>query len=95
MIARPNILSINGAFPLINLCSLGFSTMHSFGKMGRDLFKNLKQQSHEFITPNLNTFLIPNIRSTFLWILETMVYTSNLCLCMSTITGIIINTLTK
>ena len=64
--------------------------------MDRDLFKNLKQQSHEFITPsNLNTFLIPNTRSTFSWISEMRVYISNLCPCMSIITGIINNTLTN
>ena len=45
--------------------------MCSFGNMDRDLFRNLKQQSHEFITPsNSNIFLIPNTRSTFSWILR-------------------------
>ena len=64
--------------------------MYSHGKMGRDLFKKLKQQSHEFITSsNSNTFLIPNTRSTFSWISETRVYISNLCPCVSTITGIV------
>ena len=96
MIARPDISSTNEVYTLINFCSLGFSTMHSFGKMGRDLFRKLKQQSNYFITPsNSNTFLIPNTRSTLSWISETMVYISNLCLCMSTITGIINNTLTN
>ena len=28
--------------------------MYSFWKMGKDLFKKLKQQFHEFITPSLN-----------------------------------------
>ena len=56
---------MNGAVTLINFCSLGFIMTHSFGKMGRDLIRNLKQQSHEFITPsNSNTFLIPKTRST-------------------------------
>ena len=65
-IASPNISSINGAFTLINFCSFGFKTMHSFGKMGQDLFKKLKQQTCEFITPSSsNTFLITNTRSTF------------------------------
>ena len=50
-IASPNISSINGAFTLINFCSFGFNTMCSFGKMGKDLFKKVKQQSHEFILP--------------------------------------------
>ena len=87
---------MNGAFTLINLYSLGFRTTHSFGKMGRDLFRNLKHQSHEFITPsNLNAFLIPNTRPTFSWISETRVYISNLCLCTSIIIGIINNTLTN
>ena len=48
-IASPDISSINGAFTLINFCSLGFNTMHSFGKIPKDLFKKLKQQSQEFI----------------------------------------------
>ena len=43
--------------------------------MGKDLFKKLKQQSHEFIMPsNSNTFLNPNTRSTFSWISGTNVY---------------------
>ena len=41
-ISRPDISSLNGVFTLINFCSLGFSATYSFGKMGRDLFKNLK-----------------------------------------------------
>ena len=61
-IPSPDISSINGAFALINFCSFGFNTMCSFGKMGKDLYKKLKLQSHEFITPSSsNTFLIPNI----------------------------------
>ena len=73
-IASPDILSINGAFPFINFCSLGFKIMLSIGKMGKDLFRNLKQQSLEFITPsNLNTFFMPNTRSMFSWISETNV----------------------
>ena len=96
MIARPDILSINGAFTLINFCSFGFSTICSFGKMGRGLFKKLKQQSHEFITPsNSNTFLIPNTRSPFSWISDTNVDTSNLCPWISTITEIMNRTLTN
>ena len=87
---------MNGAFTLINFCSLGFSMTHSFGKMGRHLFGKLKQQSHELIIPsNLNTYLIPNTRSTFSWISKIRVYISNLFLGMSTITGIINNTLTN
>ena len=93
--AKPDISSINGAFTLINFCSLGFSTIHSFGKMGRDLFRKLKQQSYEFITPNSNTFLIPSTRSMFSWIFDTSGYISNLCPCISTITGIMNSTLTN
>ena len=50
--ANPDISSINGAFTFINFCSLGFKTMQSTGNMGKDLLKNLKQQSLEFITPS-------------------------------------------
>ena len=74
-IVSPDTSSINGTFSFINFCSFGFSTMHSFGKMGIGLFKKFKQQSHEFITPsNSNTFLILNTRSTFSWISDTNVY---------------------
>ena len=74
IIAKHDIPSMNEAVTLINFCSLGFKTTHSFGNMGRDLFRNLKQQSHEFITPsNLNIFLIPKTRSAFSWISETRV----------------------
>ena len=44
-IASPDISSINGASTLINFHSFGFNAVHSFGKMGKDLFKNLKQVS--------------------------------------------------
>ena len=47
IIASPDISNINGAFTLNNFCSFGFNTMCSCGKMGRDLFKKLKQQSCE------------------------------------------------
>ena len=68
--------------------------MHSFGKIGMDLFEKLKQQSHEFIIPsNSNIFLIPKTKSTFQCMFYTMVYTSNLCPCMSIIIGIMNNTL--
>ena len=42
-IASPNILSINGAFTLIIFCSFGFNILHSFGKMGKDLFQKLEK----------------------------------------------------
>ena len=64
--ANPVISSINGAVIFNNFCSLGFNTIHSFGKNGIYLFKKLKQQSHEFIMPsNSNIFLRPKTKSTF------------------------------
>ena len=90
IIASPDILSMNGAFTLISFCSFGFSNMHSFGKIGKDLFRKLKQQFHEFITPSTsNIFLIPGTRSMFLWISDISMYISNLYLCMSIIMGIV------
>ena len=66
IIAKPDISSMNGDSTLIKFCSLGLKTMHSFGKMARDLFRNLKQLSCEFITPsNMNTVLIPKTRLTY------------------------------
>ena len=65
-IANPEILSISGAFTFINFFSLGYKIVQFSGNMGKDLFKNLKQQSLEFITPcNLNIFLMPKTKSTF------------------------------
>ena len=65
-VADPEILCINGAFTFIYFCSLGFKITQSSGNVGKDLFKNLKQQFLEFITPsNLNTFFIPKTKSTF------------------------------
>ena len=94
IIARPDISSINGAFTFIYFCSFGFSTICSFGKMGKDLFKKLKQQAHGFITPsNSNTFSIPNTRSSFSWISDTNI--SNLFPFISTTTGIMNRTLTN
>ena len=47
-----------GALTFINLCSSDFKITKLSGNMGMDLFKNVKQQSLEFITPsNSNTFL--------------------------------------
>ena len=89
IIANPNISSINGASTIINLCSFGFNTMHSFGTIGMELFKKLKQQSHEFITPsNSNIFLIPRTKSMLSCISDTKVYILNLCPCISTVIGI-------
>ena len=65
-IVSPDILSINGASTFINFCTYGLNTMCSLGKKCRDLFKKLKQQSHEYITPsNLTMFLIPRTKSKF------------------------------
>ena len=84
---------MNGASTFINLCSFDFSNIHSFGEGSIDLFKKLKQQSHEFITPyNSNIFLIPKTNSVFSCFYDTKVYTLNLCLCISTIIGIMNNT---
>ena len=75
LIANPDMSSINDSSTFITFCSFGFNTMHSFGKIGKDLFKRLNQQSHEFMTPsNSNIFLIPRTRSTFSCISDTKVY---------------------
>ena len=61
----------------------------SHGNIGIDRLKNLKLDSLESITPsNSNKFLIPKTISTLSNISETNVNTSNLCLFISTITGI-------
>ena len=83
--ANPKISSINGASTFINLCSFDFNTICPYWKFGMDLFKKLKQQSQELMTPsNSNIFLIPKTKSTFSCISDTKVYTLNLCPCMST-----------
>ena len=70
----PKISSMNGAFTFISFCSLGFKIIQFSENMGTDLFKNLKQQSLEFITPStLNTFFKPKTKSTFSWISDTSV----------------------
>ena len=66
IIAGPDISSMNHASTFINLCSLGYNTMLSLGNIGKDLFKILKQQSHEFMTPsNSEILLIPTTKSMF------------------------------
>ena len=73
-IANPDISSRNGALTCINFCSLGCKIVHCSGNIGTYLFKNLKQQSQEFITPSSsNTFFIPKTKSTFLCISDTNV----------------------
>ena len=60
-----------------------------YGKIGKDLFKKLKQQSHKFMTPSIyNIFLIPKTKSMFSCISDTKVYILSLCPCISTIIGI-------
>ena len=94
IMAKANVSSMNGGSTFINFCSSGFNTMYSFGKIGIDLFKKLKQQSHELAVPSSwNIFLIPKPKSTFSCILDTNVYISNLCPCISTIIGIMNKTL--
>ena len=66
IIASPDIASMNGASTLISFCSFNFSNMDSFWKIGKDLFRKLKQQSHEFVThSDSNIFFIPRKKSTF------------------------------
>ena len=63
---KPEISSKNGASIFISFCFWGFITISSFRNMGIDLFKKLKQHSHEFITPsNSKAFLIPKTMSKF------------------------------
>ena len=96
IIASPDISSMNGASTFISFCSFGFSNMHSFGKIGKDLFRKFKQQSQEFITPSSsNIFLIPRTRSMFSWFSDTSMYISNLCQCMSICMGIMNKMLTN
>ena len=94
IMASPDIPSINVASTFNNFCSFGFNTICSFRKNGIDLFKKLKQQSYEFMTPsNSNILLIPKPKSTFSCISDTNVYISNLCPCLSTINSIMNKTL--
>ena len=95
VIAIPDISSIKGTSKTIHFSSLCFTWTFSFGKNGMDLFRKLKQESHESITPSSsNTFLIPRTRSTFSCISDTNVKISNLCFCIVITTGMTNNTLT-
>ena len=95
-LAQPEISSTNGASIFINFLSFGFTSTYSFEKNGKDLFRNLNDESHMSITPsNSNTFFMPNTRSTLSCISDTSVNTSNLCPCISTITGITNSTATS
>ena len=94
IIANPDMSSTNGSPTFIRFCSFCFNTMHSFGKISKDLFKKLKQQYYKFITPcNSNILLIPRTRSMLSCISDTKVYNSNLCLYISTINSIMNKTL--
>ena len=94
VIANPEISFTNGASIFINFCSFGFRTICSVGKNGIDLFKKLKDDSHEFIIPsNSNIFFMPNTKSTFSCISETNAYISNLWSWISIIIGMLNNTL--
>ena len=65
IVTIPDISSINVTSIFINFCSFGLNTVHCSGKIGMDLFKKLKQQSHEFVTPSSsNMFLMPKTKST-------------------------------
>ena len=50
-IAVPDISSTNGASIMTNFCSFGLIYVFPLEKKGKDLFKKLKQESHESITP--------------------------------------------
>ena len=88
-IAIPDISSTNGAITMTNFCFFDLISVLSSGKKEIDLFRKLKQESCESITPSSsNMFLIPKTKSIFSWISETKVKMSNLWPCMFTITGI-------
>ena len=90
IIANPDISSINHASIFINLCFCGINTIHFLGQIGKDLFKKLKQQSHEVVAlSSSNIFLIPRTKSMFSYLSDTKVYISDLCPCISTIIGMI------
>ena len=75
IIAKPEISSENGTSTFTNFCPFGFNIILSFGNIGTDLFKKIKQHSHKLIAPSSsNIFLIPKTRSTFSWISDTNVY---------------------
>ena len=64
IMAKLDISSVNSASTFTIFCSPGLSIIFSFGNMDKDLFRKLKQQSHELNTPsNSNIFLIPKTKS--------------------------------
>ena len=83
-IGRPEISSTNSASVYMNFLSFGLTTTCSFENNGKDLFKNLNEESCVSITPsNSNTFFIPSTKSSLSCISNTNVNTSNLCPCTS------------
>ena len=57
--------SVKGASIFTNFHSPGLRMTFSFRNISRDLFKKLKQNSHELNMPSSSyTFLIPSTRST-------------------------------
>ena len=69
--AIPEIFSTNCASTMTSLYSFGLISTFAFGKKGIDLFKKLKQESCESMTPStFKMFLIPRTKSTFSWISE-------------------------
>ena len=52
IIANPKISSINRALTFTSFCSSGFNIISFSGYIGTDLFRNLNQQSLEFMTPS-------------------------------------------
>ena len=74
IIAKPKILSTNGALTFTNFCSSSFSIISFLGYIGTNLFKNSNQQSLEFIMPsNSNISFLPKTKSTFSCISDTNV----------------------
>ena len=51
IMAKLDISSVNGASTFTIFCSPGLRIIYSFGNIGNDLFKKLKQQSHELNKP--------------------------------------------
>ena len=93
--AIPYSSSMKGASITTIFCVFGAISTDVKGKNGIDLLRKLKHKSHESIMPsNSKIFFIPMTKSTMSWISDTRVKISNLCLCMSIITGIIKSTLT-
>ena len=93
--AIPYNSSMKGASTMTILCVFGAISTVVTGKNGIDLLRKLKHESHESITPsNSKMFFIPMTKSILSWISDTKVKISNLCPCISIITGITKSTLT-